>query len=324
MPVYHNKDKLNKLLIENNIPITDAVARGRFYEEHFDWDYLSKCYSEGESIKGICNKTSLSYDAVRVNLLKKLGNLRSFSRRGESSYYFKTGFLFPILSPKGAYFLGWMYSDGCNTGNLITFTQSSKDFLQLKYLTSLFTDKPVKYNSKGQAYFSYHSVDICNLLSHRFNVCKRKSFKNIRIPLNLFTDSNLPYLLLGLLEGDGSICRKSLSCQLLMSSKTWNGMYYRLIKQGVDLSHLIINKLNGYGLLSVLFLGKSYFSLLHYVYSRTLRVKPMERKYYSFVLQIYRSMNGRTSPYKDLAYNVWDSLKRIGLDLEYENTQRFV
>ena len=36
MPVLQDNEKLKKLLIEHNVPLSDAVKRGKFYEEYFE------------------------------------------------------------------------------------------------------------------------------------------------------------------------------------------------------------------------------------------------------------------------------------------------
>ena len=68
MPKYHTDTKLEKLLKDNNININDAVMRGKFYREYFDWVYFANQYAEGKSIKDICELTGLSYDAVMLEI----------------------------------------------------------------------------------------------------------------------------------------------------------------------------------------------------------------------------------------------------------------
>ena len=51
MPKYHDENKLRDLLLANGINVKDAVQRGKFYEEYFDWDYYKEMYESGKSIK---------------------------------------------------------------------------------------------------------------------------------------------------------------------------------------------------------------------------------------------------------------------------------
>lgn len=313
MPVLHDKERLNKLLLENGVSISDAVARSRFYAEHFDWDSLSEEYTQGSSIRDLCKETGLSYDTVRINLIRKLGSLRKFSVKGSSKFTFYTSHFVPYVDEIGSYFLGWMYSDGCVTDNKITITLKGNDFDHLSYLSSLVSDKPVRFNTKKNvATFDYYGVDLCRMFQLDLGVHKRKSFSDYLIPIQMFSDSCVPYLLLGLLEGDGSIAKSSLSCQLLLTSNTWNSLSVYLNKI-VDLTKVTTVQLNDYGLLCVNFRGVSYFSLLSYIYLNTRKVKPLPRKFQRFLNQLDRSSNGRTSPYKKLAVNIRDSLSNTDL-----------
>ena len=36
MPKFYNEEKLKELLLENRVPITDAVNRGEFYRQYFN------------------------------------------------------------------------------------------------------------------------------------------------------------------------------------------------------------------------------------------------------------------------------------------------
>ena len=298
-----DKKRLEKLLRRNNIPISDAVKRGKFYEEFYDWDGLSKDYADNKySILDICKKLNLSYDTVRVNLIRKLGKLHEFRR--VSSYTFREDLLYP-MSNIGAYFMGWLYSDGYMVeSTMFGITLSAKDTEQLSYLAGLVSDKSVTVKN-NKVTFNFYSVELAKKLQKDFKVFPNKSHKNFTIPLELYNNC-LPYLLLGLLEGDGSISKSS-CCSLLLTSNTWN-VIREAIKGFVDLSSMYERPLNDYGLLNVIFSGKSYFSLLQYIYCNTPEIKPLKRKYERFTNQLQKSMNGRTSPYKKLAVNVWDSL----------------
>lgn len=306
MPVIHNKEKLEKLLKDNNINPKDAVARGKFYREYFDWDLLSEEYKQGKSIRNISKITGLSYDVIRKNLLDKLGHLRDFTVKDKSKYRFKCDLFFPKLTKQGAYFLGWMYSDGCLTHNKITITLQHKDACHVKYLASLVSDKPTRTVKNGES-FDFYGVSLTAKFNSIYNLHPNKSHLNFNIPVDKFEKEVVPYLLLGLLEGDGNISKNDLSCSLLLSSNSWKAIRNYLNKE-VNFKYTKIRALNRYGLIQISFRGLSYFSLLKYIYFNTSGVQPLQRKKNLFVQQIKRSMNGRTSPYKKLAVKLWDSL----------------
>ena len=70
MPKFYNEEKLKELLLENRVPITDAVKRGEFYRQYFDWNTIFAEYESGLSLKDLCKKYNLSYDVVRKNLYR--------------------------------------------------------------------------------------------------------------------------------------------------------------------------------------------------------------------------------------------------------------
>lgn len=302
MPKFHNEEKLKALLIENNIPLNDAVKRGDFYRKYFNWDIISEQYRRGFSIRELCYKYNLSYDTMRENLKRNNVNFKDFSAKGSSAYRIKRRAFFPEPTTRGSYVLGWLYSDGCIQHNFIDITLQLKDTEHLIYLASLFTNKPVIVNDKV-ATLRVYGVDFVSELSSTYNLLENKSNKDYKIPLNLFNSKTLPYILLGLLEGDGSINRKCLGCHILVTQNTWNDLKILL-----HVNSPSIRVLNKYGLIQVSFTGENYFNFLGYVYANTRNVKPLERKFSLFLKQLHRSINGRTSPYKKLAVKTRDSL----------------
>lgn len=304
MPIFHNKENLEKLLKENNVPLTDAVKRGEFYKNYFDWEHYSKIYSLGSSIQEICKITGLSYDTVRVNLIRAGNKLREFGAP-PSKFSFNQWDFFPKPTEVGAYIMGWLYSDGCVTHNKIDLTLQKRDKNHLEYLVSMISNKPI-FEVKHGFCFNFFDVELIKRFETEYNLLKRKSYKNFEIPLEKFSET-LPYLVLGLFEGDGSITKSTVGCQFLAPSKTWDSLACRL-KDEVNLERTYTRPLSDYGLISVNFSGVSYFSFLNYVYSKTPDVIPLERKRGLFIQQLQRSMQGTTSPYKKLARNIWDSL----------------
>ena len=307
MPRYNvDKEKLMALLREHNIPVTDAVKRGKFYESYFDWKAIATAYEEGKySIIGICKKYNLSYDVVRVNLLKQLGSLHE--NRNTSKYTLYEN-LFKPMSTVGAYFMGWLYSDGYIVSHTkLGIGLGIKDKEHLAYLTSLVCDKPVIVK-QTTVDFSFYSSSFTDFLQQTLNVQPNKSHIDFEIPLGVYEDT-LPYLLLGLLEGDGSICATHLGCSLLLTKSTWNALSPKLFNLGIQSS--TVQSLNDFGLLQITFTGNNYFNLLGFIYANTSEVKPLKRKSDLFLRQLQRSINGRTSPYKKAAVNIRDSLNGI-------------
>ena len=305
MPVFNDMVKLKTLLVEHGINPNDAVKRGEFYRNYFDWDDLKRKYEEGSSIKDLCRETNLSYDTIRENLRRNGVDFRKFSYKGVNEYSFKSEYLYN-LNEFGAYLVGWLYSDGHVNDNKLTITIQKGDKEHLQYLASIFTEKPIREVSNGVS-FDYYNNDLCKFIKREFKIKNRKSEDNYKIDFNKFGE-HTPYLLLGLLEGDGCIAKTTSEVQFLIPLKSIKGLTDYLNSNGVNTSKVRLNELNEYGLISMKFKGESYFSILEFIYKNTSKVKPLQRKKGNFRNQVIRSMNGRTSPYKQLAKDVWDSL----------------
>ena len=206
----------------------------------------------------------------------------------------------------GAYILGWIYSDGhvAEDRPEIPLSLSKQDKDHVCYLSSLLTNRPVHENK-----FAYGLVvrdkKLTELLRNEYNMSGRKSFMDYEIPFSKFTDSQLPYLLLGLFEGDGCIFNAT-RCNLLLPSKSVNVLENILETKGISINRK--SELNEHGLMQVDFTGINFFNLLNYLYSNTNDIKHLFRKKERFMNRLQISMNGRTSPYKNLAKSIWDSL----------------
>lgn len=308
MQVYNfDKDKLNNLLKENDIPLNDSRKKSKFFETYFEWDMYAKLYTEGEySVRDICRELNLGYDTVRANLLKKGVTMKPFKHIG--SYTFNN--IFYPMTPEGAYIMGWLYSDGYVTNNRLGITLSSKDFEHLEYLAGIMSNKPVKC-SGNKAEFNFFDTKLVNNLNRDFNLIPNKSHTDLKIDLNKFKPY-IPYLILGLLEGDGSISKSKLTFGMLLSSSMWHSIREEL-EGKVNLTKSRIYKVNEYGLLNIVFSGVSYLEFLYYIYSNTSKVIPLNRKCANFLNQLERSANGITSPYKQLAVSIRDSLNSTHL-----------
>ena len=94
---------------------------------------------------------------------------------------------------------------------------------------------------------------------------------------------------------------------MLLPSNTWEELREII---PVDLSKVSTTPLNKYGLLNIYFRGNSYFDFSLYVYTLTDEVIPLRRKFERFIIQCQRSAMGRTSQYKHIAKDVWDSLNQ--------------
>jgi hypothetical protein len=309
MPKYNDMEKLKELLIENNVNPRDNHAKKRFYDKYYDWDSLCKEYDDGCTIKDICKKTNLSFDVVRARL-KKYTHVRNSLDDGryESDYDFDYDCL-ENLNKKGAYLLGWIYSDGnIRSSGRLKFHQQDSDRTHLEYIANLYSNKPVYENVNAWHFFSKR---LYNILSDKYNISETKSMENYNIDFGKYSKEVIPYLLLGLFEGDGHISAVRPSSEMLMPEKSVISFLSTLENAGVNTEYHIARKLNKHGLVNVKFSGRSYFRYFEYLYNNTTEIKPLMRKYKRYLIQLDRSIEGRTSPYKWLARDIRDSLRII-------------
>lgn len=309
MPKYNDMEKLRKFLIDNGIDPDDNYAKKRFYDEYYDWESLCEEYDNGAIIKDICEKTNLSYDVVRARLLKYTNVRNSYDDgRYISKYEFDIDCL-ENLNKKGAYLLGWIYSDGnIRENGRLRFHLQDSDRGHLKYIANLYSDKPLYEEDAEWVFFSKR---LYYLLREKYRVSETKSFENYNIEFDKYSEEHLPYLLLGLFEGDGSISKYKPSSEHLLPEKSVISFLTVLENVGVDTQYHRRRRLNKHGLTAINFSGYSYFEFFEYLYNNTNDIKPLLRKYKCYINQLERSINGRTSPYKWIARDIRDSLRVI-------------
>lgn len=111
-----------------------------------------------------------------------------------------------------AYFLGWMFSDGCikkdkRCNSWITSLKIHKKDEDVLQCFSGITDWSIHYEGKEKQYVSMrkNSNELVEKLK-KFGMLERKSYENkelLRIPEEI-TDEFFPYFLRGFIDGDGS------------------------------------------------------------------------------------------------------------------------
>lgn len=120
-----------------------------------------------------------------------------------------------VKKPIEAYFLGWMYSDGCVYSNLKKYVYQSKIKLQdgdsERYVLNLFKEEfkmssLTELHKNGKLYIGAYKSSksfYYNLIN--LGVLPRKSFENKnKLTIPLLSDDLFGYFLRGLFEGDGT------------------------------------------------------------------------------------------------------------------------
>lgn len=101
-----------------------------------DWTNLKKDYLSGKSSIKLSKKYKAHLKTV-LNTLRKIGVRIRGPNENSRKYIIKENFFNTINSQKKAYFLGFLFADGCNHGKKVSLNLSKKDLKMLKILNLL-------------------------------------------------------------------------------------------------------------------------------------------------------------------------------------------
>jgi len=160
-------------------------------------------YQKGLSIKEIHNLRGSGIKTI-YRIVKEEGVYES--KKGilsNRSYFFNQSYFENIDTSLKAYFLGFLYADGCNTGEHLTVSINKKDIYLLEKLKQeLETEVNIKSCAKDIVSLYVCSKKLCNDLS-KHGCVPKKTF--------ILTFPDLPehlvhHFIRGYFDGDGCIC----------------------------------------------------------------------------------------------------------------------
>jgi predicted DNA-binding protein YlxM (UPF0122 family) len=198
---------------------------------------IVKLYARGLSARTISIELNISKSAILKCLKNKNIKTRKTAGRFEQKYRIDNNIFTKIDSKEKAQFLGLIYSDGSLSkhNNLISIRlrEDDSDYLNGWRKKLLRTNKPLYFTHKktmisplnGKKYKCVYGTAILDITNkqiyndaRRLGLCPNKTKNNIGMP-NIYK-KYMPYFVLGLFEGDGSIVQCSKSCNFTIACQS--------------------------------------------------------------------------------------------------------
>lgn len=169
-------------------------------------------YTTGQmNLDQICKTFHIALKTI--NKIFKEYNVDKYLRRPKRKYYIDTNFLEKIDTQEKAWFLGFLYADGCNQRTYISLELAEQDFEIFEKIKNILnTNTPVKISPPNKA--SYQKQNMCRMNLY----CKKLALDAIKqgvIPskslvLTFPTEEQVPehlirHFIRGYLDGDGNI-----------------------------------------------------------------------------------------------------------------------
>ena len=216
----------------NRHTVTDILKKYDFYKNiRVDTNDISNLdrnkkvieqYLNGKSLREIANSENISSSGVSLILKKNNIKLRPQHQKGHGKgtsknrkYFYNERFFQKIDTEHKAYWLGFLFADGCVCDKgIVTLTLNEKD----KYILEDFKksieafDTPLTYNKKSNSYsLNFYSVNMTNDLI-RLGCIPNKSL--CLMPPNEVPKQLLHHFIRGYFDGDGciSITKKYRPC----------------------------------------------------------------------------------------------------------------
>lgn len=200
---------VNRKTIYNHLRGKIELKPKSKFTAEFNKKYVD-LYLSGLPIIDIHKQTGLRikslYSLLKNSGVYKFRSNEDLSKRDYTSrrkYHFNQRYFENIDSELKAYFLGFIYADGCNTGSSLAMNLHKKDVHVLEKLKQeIGTDSPIYDTQKGLKGVTISSVSMVKDLT-RHGCMQAKTFK--------LTFPDLPehlvhHFIRGYFDGDGCIC----------------------------------------------------------------------------------------------------------------------
>jgi len=168
------------------------------------FNQIKQLYESGETTKEISKKLNISYcnTNYRINLIKQNKTKQHFVPNNEN-------FFENIDTEEKAYWLGFIYADGCiHRNNILSINLSIVDEIHLQKLANIFGRNLIKYNSNEFKYilFQIHNSKIyTDLTNHGLE--ERKTYSDNVTILEYVPDYLMSHFVRGEFDGDGCISK---------------------------------------------------------------------------------------------------------------------
>lgn len=204
---HYNRRQINKILTDNNITIRGGRKKKTLTD--YQIEELKQLISDGAFLKDIAKYFNLDQETMKLRM-KELGlqitNRNRVNRRIKSDYFSV------IDNPIKAYWLGFLFTDGCvdhykTTGRIRLQLQELDIEILEKFKQDLQLDCKIIYDKRPNSVCcSVEFVDeqIFNDLG-KYDIVPNKTYVIKHIPIEKIPEEYLSAFALGLFDGDGSL-----------------------------------------------------------------------------------------------------------------------
>lgn len=210
-----NRRQINKILLDNNITIRGGRKKKTFSDEQVE--EIKKLIDDGFFLSELASHFNVDKETMKLRLQElnlTIKNKNRVNRRIKSDYFSN------IDSPIKAYWLGFLFTDGCvdhyrKTGRIrLQLQEQDKEILE-KFKEDLGLDCKIIYDVRSNSTccsVEFTDEQIYNDLS-QYDIVPNKTYKIKNIPYQKIPTQFLSAYALGLFDGDGCLTfsKKSMS-----------------------------------------------------------------------------------------------------------------
>lgn len=215
--MHMGKTTIRKILKENNIYDPERIKHRLTLEKIHRNEIIINMYATGMSSRQIANVINGSSSNVSYVLKQfaeqdikqydvDIKNKENFIRHRK--YEFDINFFKKIDTEEKAYWLGFLYADGCITDETVTLELQKEDYIHLeKFKQALKTSatKEIKYpKNRNSCLLYFNSTEMVKDLT-KLGCCKNKTFTILFPSNNCVPDYLIHHFMRGYFDGDGCI-----------------------------------------------------------------------------------------------------------------------
>lgn len=240
----YNRRQITQILINNNITIRGGRKKKELSQKQII--ELKTMIANGAFLKDIAEYFNLDKETVR-NKMKEL-NIE-ITNKNKINRHIQSDFFSIIDDPKKAYWLGFLFTDGCvdkpkTTGRIrLQLQEKDKDILE-QFKQDLSIDSKILYDYRPNSICcSVEFVDnqIFNDLA-KYDIVPNKTYNISSIPFERIPKQYWPAFALGLFDGDGNLyCSNDYSSDVVFGFTAYHEQevkdFQRLINTVADISN---------------------------------------------------------------------------------------
>lgn len=201
--IFHCRDSsISKILKDNNIQIRNN-KNGRIFNLYQEKEIIDLYLNKKLSQKEIANKYSCCTETIHKILIRNNIEIKTQPRKNKEQI---NNFFEKIDTEEKAYFLGFLFADGCVYKNQISLEIHNRDrYLLEKFKEILQLNSKISYRKRDNTEvccIRISSEKMCKDLN-QYGIVQNKTYITKHLPH--ISIEFLPHFLRGLIDGDGWI-----------------------------------------------------------------------------------------------------------------------